>query len=68
MPVLWYVYRRDLWAMYRYGYLFYYELRGDPPAAVHKMWLGPPLDLPFGEVARSLFPLPLHLPPYAQEY
>ena len=27
-----------------------------------------PLDLPFGVVARFLFPLPLHLSPYAQEY
>ena len=27
-----------------------------------------PLDLPFGEVPRFLFPLPLHLSPCAQEY
>ena len=32
------------------------------------MWLRPPLDLPFGVVARFLFPLPLHLSPYAQEH
>ena len=27
-----------------------------------------PLDLPFEVVAKFLFPLPLHLSPYSQEY
>ena len=27
-----------------------------------------PLDMPFGVVARFLFPLPLHLSPYSQKY
>ena len=40
----------------------------EPPASVHCLQPQRPLDLPFGVVAKFLYPLPLHLSPYSQEY
>ena len=40
----------------------------EPPASVPCVAGKRPLGLPFGVVARFLFPLPLHLSPYSQEY
>ena len=44
--------------------------RSSYPGTLNVAELRPPLDLdlPFGVVARLVCPLPLHLPPYAQEY